>query len=614
MKGIFDMLNEQTPVDLVRLVTAGSVDDGKSTLIGRLLFDCHAIASDQMAAVKRASERRGLQEMDLSLLTDGLLAEREQGITIDVAYRYFARPSRRFVIADVPGHEQYTKNMVTGASTADIAMLLVDAHRGFSIQSKRHLSVVSLLRIPHIVILINKMDTVDFDQQQFNTMQREVSDFAKKLQIFDLQFIPLSALTGDMVAHRGSKMPWYDGPTVLSYLENVQVAPDRNLIDFRLPIQTVLRPAGDKRRYAGRVEAGRVKIGEEILVLPSQRTSSITGLYVGDEPRDAVEVSESISLTLADELDISRGEMLVRPHNKTHVSNNFEATLCWIDDVPVSETKTYILQHTTRRVRCQIYHVKYRLNIDTLHREDGGLALNDIGKVAIRTAQPLMFDPYAKSKYTGSFILIDPSTKRTVAAGLIGRKIEGQSKASRDREICKQAVHAPVLWFTGLSGSGKSTLAQAVAKRLQSRGITCQQLDGDIMRTSPLGDELGFSKEDRLRNVLRAGYVANMLASNGVVALCSFISPYQKVRAQLRDMCEDFVEIHVSTPLDVCESRDVKGLYAKARCGDIKQFTGVSDPYEVPEQPELCIDTTDLSIDTAVEMVLAYMKENGYGS
>ncbi|MFB6182267.1 MAG: adenylyl-sulfate kinase [Candidatus Magasanikbacteria bacterium] len=598
-------MEKDNKTQLIRLVAAGSVDDGKSTLIGRLLYDTDSVSEDQLEAARAASDRRGHDEIDLSLLTDGLAAEREQGITIDVAYRYFSLPERRFIIADVPGHEQYTRNMVTGASTADIGILLVDASQGLTEQSKRHLSIASLLGIPHIVMIINKMDLVDYSESEFEQIKEEITNFAAKLNIQDLQYIPVSALEGDMVVERGDQMNWYNGPTVLSYLENIAVTPDRNLVDFRLPVQYVLN--NEKGRgYSGRIASGSIKQGEEIIVLPSNKKSKVEEITVAGEEKEKAQTSESASIYLEDELDISRGDMISRVGNQPIETQKFQAQLCWMNEENLDTEQTYLLKHTGKTTRCDI-DLQYKLNIDSLHREEAeSLKLNEIGKVSVTTHQTIMMDPYEKNRNTGNFILIDDQTKNTVGGGMIIQPIEEEAK---EKLSLKDSA---TLWFTGLSGAGKSTIADKLKEELEDREVNSQRLDGDILRDSICSD-LGFSEEDRRENIKRAGFVAKLLSQNGVLTLASFITPYKDQRKELKEKIGDkFIEVFVDAPLEVCEERDVKGLYQQARDGEIDNFTGISHPYEKPDNPDIHIRSDQISEDEAVDKILTFLKEEGF--
>ncbi len=594
------------------MTTAGSVDDGKSTLIGRLLYDCNDIYEDQLANLGR-DENGEIDGADLALITDGLAAEREQQITIDVAYRHFSRPKRKFIIADVPGHEQYTRNMVTGASKADLALILTDARKGLLIQSKRHLFIASLLGIPHILIVVNKMDLVDYSQITFEKIKKDFIDYAAKMNIHDLQFIPVAAIYGDMVVKRGDNMEWYNGPTLLSYLENVQISPDRNLIDFRLPVQYVIRPHQDLRGYAGTIVSGTIAKGEEVKILPSGQETKIKSIICDGREKDEAFNPQAVILTLQDELDISRGEMIVRKNNLPEISNCFSADICWFAPEPLKIGRHYLIKHTTKITRGVISQLFYKIDIDNLRRQKTDcLALNEIGKVEIRTNEPLFFDAYAKNKNTGSFIIIDELTNNTVGVGMIisaVKKLEAVSTPLPDQTVKPQKGF--VLWFTGLPAAGKSTLANEVYEKLKQRNIKIERLDGDEVRKN-LTKDLGFSKADRDENIHRVGFVANLLSRNGVGVIASFVSPYCRQREELRRNIENFIEIFVDTPLAVCEQRDPKGHYRQARAGEIQNFTGVSDPYEKPENPQIHILTEKESLAERLNKIFSYLEKNNF--
>ncbi len=620
-------------MDLLRFTTAGSVDDGKSTLIGRMLYDSKAIFEDQLEAVERASRHRGDPYVDLALLTDGLRAEREQGITIDVAYRYFATPKRKFIIADTPGHIQYTRNMVTGASNAELAVILIDARKGVVTQSKRHGFLTSLLEIPHILVAVNKMDLVAYDQEAFRRIVGEYTEFASKLSLHDLTFIPISALHGDNVVHKSENMRWYDGSTLLHHLENVNVGAGRNLVDFRFPVQMVVRPHQDFRGFAGQIGSGTITPGEQVVVLPSGRTSRVRSIVMGDGELTEAAAGDSIILTLEDEIDISRGDMIVRKNNLPQLANQLECVLCWMNEEPLNPNGSYILQHTTRQVRAFVAEVNYRIDVDTLHREPAQtLRLNEIGRVKITTTQPLYFDPYKLNRSTGGFILIDPYTNVTVAAGMIRRSArtldevithepdrqkstnvvwEGTS-ISREMRERRNGHHAAVIWFTGLSGSGKSTVARQLERRLFELGCQTVYLDGDNVRHGLNGD-LGFSPEDRTENIRRVAEVARLNFEHGNITLCTFISPFRLDRAFARSLLPEgrFIEIYVKCDLEVCKRRDPKGLYAKALSGEIAEFTGVSSPYEEPLEPEIVVETDVQSVENVVQAILDTMIRHG---
>ena len=606
---------------LLRIATAGSVDDGKSTLIGRLLYDSKAIFEDQLSAVEHTSRARGQEAPDLALLTDGLRAEREQGITIDVAYRYFATPRRKFIIADTPGHIQYTRNMVTGASTADVALILIDARNGVLEQSRRHAFLASLLGIPHLIVCINKMDLVDYSQQRFEQIRDEFRGFAMKLEVNDLSFIPVSALTGDNVVQRSNAMPWYEGTSLLHHLEQVHVASDRNLIDVRFPVQYVIRPhqssdaaLHDFRGYAGTVAGGVMRAGDEVTVLPSGFTTTVSAVWApGGRKLDQAFAGRAVTVELADDIDISRGDLICRPHNRPHVGQDIDAMVCWLTtDSKLTPGGRYIVQHTTRSTRAVVRELDYRLDVNTLHRDEsaGELGLNEIGRIRFRTQQPLLFDAYRRSRETGSFILIDEATNNTVAAGMITGPTQHDSKVvwhSGSVQRTERATQGMTVWLTGLSGSGKSTVAAELERRLVASGRPAYLLDGDNLRHG-LNADLGFSADDRAENVRRVGEVAKLLADAGVVAIVSLVSPYsadrQRVRASHSDGGLPFLEIFVDTPLEVCEARDPKGMYAKARAGEIRNFTGVDDPYEAPEAPHLRLRPEDGDAAAQAALVL----------
>ena len=630
-------------MDLLRFTTAGSVDDGKSTLIGRLLYDSKSIFEDQLEAVEQASSARGQDEAgvpNLALLTDGLRAEREQGITIDVAYRYFATPRRKFIIADTPGHVQYTRNMVTGASTADLAVILVDAKRGVQTQSRRHAFIASLLGIPHVVVAVNKMDLVGYARDVFDAVVDEFTDFAAKLDLRDVDCIPVSALKGDNVVDRSDAMPWYQGSTLLHHLENVSVAGDRNLRDFRFPVQTVIRPDQSFRGFAGTVASGTVRPGDEVLALPAGTRSTVRAVTTFDGDLDEGRAGEAVVVTLADEIDVSRGDMLVRAGNLPTVATHVEAMVCWMAEEPLQADRHYLLRHTTREVKAFVDEVVYRVDVDTLHRDDSDtLGLNDIGRIRVTTAAPLFFDPYRVNHETGAFILVDPYSNATVAAGMIrgealspdavGREAarlertaetrlvspnvvwEGHN-VSREQREAAQGHGAAVVWFTGLSGSGKTTVAREVERRLFERGVQTMLLDGDALRHGLNGD-LGFAPEDRRENVRRVGEVARLFFENGAVTLCTFVSPYRADRDRVRTLIPEgrFLEVLVDVDLETARARDPKGLYARSDAGEIENLTGVSAPYEAPENPELTLDTARQSVEEAADAVLAALAEAG---
>jgi bifunctional enzyme CysN/CysC len=597
-------------LQLLRVATAGSVDDGKSTLIGRLLYDSKSIFEDQLEAVERSSRERGDEYANLALLTDGLRAEREQGITIDVAHRYFATPHRKFIIADTPGHEQYTRNMVTGASTADLALILVDARKGVLEQTRRHAFLSTLLGIPHLVLCVNKMDLVDWSQERFEEIKEEFRQFAIKLDVHDLTFIPVSALKGDNIVTRTENMPWYEGSSLLHHLEDVHIASDRNLIDARFPVQYVIRPQRqtdaelhDFRGYAGTVASGVFKPGDEVVVLPSGFTSTVEAIFgPGGTVIEEAFAPSAVTISLADNLDVSRGDVLCRPNNRPQVGQEIDAMVCWLtEQSSLSENTRYTLLHTTKSTKAQVVRLDYRLDVNTLHRDEvaQSLSLNEIGRIQLKTQQPLLFDPYRRSRVTGSFILVDESSGNTVAAGMILGPTLKESKvvwhaASVSR--AERATQGATVWLTGLSASGKSTVAVELERRLVASGVPAYRLDGDNLRHG-LNSDLGFGAADRAENVRRVGEVAQLLADAGMVAVASLISPYRedrdRVRAQHLAAGLPFVEVFIDTPIEQCEARDPKGMYAKARAGEITGFTGVDDPYEAPTNAELVLRPED---------------------
>ncbi len=622
-------MTEYADKTLLRFTTTGSVDDGKSTLIGRMLYETNCIFEDQYAAIEKTSKRRGDEEVDLALLLDGLSAEREQGITIDVAYRYFSTAKRKFIIADTPGHEQYTRNMVTGASTAELAIILIDARNGVLTQSKRHGFLVSLLQIPHLIVAVNKMDLVDYSRNIYESIAREYTAFSEKLDIHDITFIPVSALKGDNIVTRSENMSWYNGHTLLHMLENVHVSADKNLIDFRYPVQYVIRPHLDFRGFAGRVLSGTVRKGEEVAILPSGKISRVKTIETYDGDLEEGFAGQSIVLSLEDEIDISRGDMIVRKNNLPQVSNQFEAIICWMDELPMSRTGHYILKHTTRLIKAFVTKIVYKIDVNTLHREEAAaFTLNEIGRVEIRTALPLYFDPYKINHGTGSFILIDPVTNRTVAAGMIRgvqRTVDdvAQQKPAQahkspnvsweggavDRSLWEQrnGHKAAILWFTGLSGAGKSTVARKVMKSLFDAGCQVMLLDGDNVRHGLCGD-LGFSGRDRSENIRRVGEAAKLFYEQGNIVVCTFISPFRKDREFVRSLVQEgrFVEVHVKCDINVCKRRDPKGLYKKAETGEIAEFTGVTSPYEEPAQPEVLVETDVMTVEECDETIKKY--------
>lgn len=625
------MVNDdsRTPTgSLLRLATAGSVDDGKSTLIGRLLFDSKAVMEDQLAAVERTSKERGNDYTDLALVTDGLRSEREQGITIDVAYRYFATSKRKFIIADTPGHIQYTRNMVTGASTAQLVIVLVDARHGLLEQSRRHAFLASLLGVQHIVLAVNKMDLIGWDAARFNAIRDEFHAFAARLDVHDVTTIPMSALLGDNVVTRSENTPWYEGPALLPHLEDVYIAGDRNLMDARFPVQYVIRPQtfdhADHRSYAGTISSGVMRTGDEIVVLPSGKASRITAIDGPNGPVNEAFPPMAVSISLADDIDVSRGDMLARPHNQPVASQEFDATVCWMaDDSALEPGRDYLIKHTTRTTRARVASLDYRLDINTLHRDMGATALklNELGRVTLRTQIPLLLDEYSRNAATGSFILIDSITNVTVAAGMVRDTAPAQTRSATPNTVPHRSVVTTkdrltkgcTLWFTGLSGSGKSSVAVLVEQKLIESGSPAYILDGDNLRHG-LNADLGFSMADRSENLRRLAHIATLMADAGLTVLVPAISPLEEHRDMARkvhlDNGVEFFEIFVDTPIGLCEERDPKGLYAKARAGEITHFTGIDSPYQRPKAPDVRL-TPDYSADELAQQVIDILERPG---
>jgi bifunctional enzyme CysN/CysC len=614
-------------VELLRLATAGSVDDGKSTLIGRLLYDAKGIFEDQLESIRRTSEQRGSTDTDLALLTDGLRAEREQGITIDVAYRYFATPKRKFIIADTPGHTEYTRNMVTGASTAHVSLILIDARKGVIEQTRRHAFLSSMLGVPHMVVCVNKMDLIDWDRAQYERIQSDFMEFAARLNVHDITFIPISALAGDNVVQRSEAMWWYQGPPLLTHLESVYIGSDENFIDPRFPVQYVIRSQTpdnpDFRGYAGTVASGVLRPGDEVLVLPTGTTSRIESILTADgEVREAFPPM-AVVVTLEDDIAVSRGDVLCRPNNRPTSSHDIEATVCWMDErSSLTVGRSYLLKHSTRTVRATVESLQYRLDVNGLRRDDSAttLDLNEIGRVSFRTTEPLLVDDYGTNRTTGSFIVIDAQTNATAGAGVI--RVIATTHASpnvvrhsgrltrHDRFAALDAQGATVL-FTGLSGAGKSTIAAGVEEAYVQSGRHAFLLDGDNLRHGINGD-LGFSDHDRKENVRRAGEVARMFAESGSLALIALICPFEEDRRLIRMLHEDaglpYIEVFVDTSLEECERRDPKGLYARARAGQLPGFTGIDADYEAPPRPDLVLGTTSGSVSEQVSRVLELLE------
>ncbi|WP_312165697.1 sulfate adenylyltransferase subunit CysN [Phenylobacterium sp.] len=604
---------------LLRFLTCGSVDDGKSTLIGRLLYDSKMIFEDQLAALEADSKKVGTQggDIDFALLVDGLAAEREQGITIDVAYRFFSTDKRKFIVADTPGHEQYTRNMVTGASTADAAVILIDARKGVLTQTRRHSYLVSLLGIRHVVLAVNKMDLVGWDRQVYDAILQEYADFAAQIGIKDYTAIPMSALKGDNITTRSEAAPWYEGPALMPLLETLPVEDDLREQPFRMPVQWVNRPNLDFRGFSGLISTGTVRPGDRIKALPSGRESVIDRIVTFRGDLDEAVAGQSVTLTLKDEIDISRGDVVAEAGSPPPVADQFEATIVWMDDEAMLPGRPYLLKVGTRVVSAQVTEPKYKVNVNTLeHLAAKRLELNEIGVCNLSLDAPIAFDAYGENHDLGGFILIDRISNRTVGAGMLhfalrrSQNIHWQAldvdKASR---AALKGQRGRVVWLTGLSGSGKSTIANLVEKRLHADGRHTYLLDGDNVRHG-LNKDLGFTDEDRVENIRRVAEVAKLMVDAGLIVLVSFISPFRAERRLARDLQAegDFVEVYVDTPLAVAESRDVKGLYKKARAGELKNFTGIDSPYEPPEHAEIVIDTTAMSATQAAEQIVAWLE------
>ena len=604
---------------LLRFLTCGSVDDGKSTLIGRLLYDSKMIFEDQLAALEADSKKVGTQggDIDFALLVDGLAAEREQGITIDVAYRFFSTDKRKFIVADTPGHEQYTRNMVTGASTADAAVILIDARKGVLTQTRRHSYLVSLLGIRHVVLAVNKMDLVGWDRQVYDAILQEYADFAAQIGIHDFTAIPMSALKGDNITTSSEAAPWYEGPALMPLLESLPVEDDLREKPFRMAVQWVNRPNLDFRGFSGLISSGTVRPGDKIKALPSGRESSIDRIVTFRGDLDEAVAGQSVTLTLKDEIDISRGDVIAEAGSPPAVADQFEATIVWMDDEAMLPGRPYLLKLGTRTVSAQITEPKYKVNVNTLeHLAAKRLELNEIGVCNLSLDAAIAFDAYAENRDLGGFILIDRISNRTVGAGMLhfalrrSQNIHWQAldvdKAAR---AALKGQRGRVVWLTGLSGSGKSTIANLVEKRLHADGHHTYLLDGDNVRHG-LNKDLGFTDEDRVENIRRVAEVAKLMVDAGLIVLVSFISPFRAERRMARELQAegDFVEVYVDTPLAVAEQRDVKGLYKKARAGELKNFTGIDSPYEPPENAEIVIDTTKMSAAEAAERIVAWLE------
>ena len=607
---------------LLRFITCGSVDDGKSTLIGRLLYESKMIFEDQLTALEQDSKKVGTQgeNIDFALLVDGLAAEREQGITIDVAYRFFATEHRKFIVADTPGHEQYTRNMATGASTADLAVLLIDARQGVLTQTKRHAFIASQLGVRHIVLAVNKMDLVDYSENVFNEIVEDFKAFAAQLDIPNLHAIPVSALVGDNIVDGSRFMPWYEGPSLLGYLEGVDVEAEETSLPFRMPVQWVNRPDLDFRGYAGRIAGGIIRPGDDIRVLPSGKQSKIARIVTMDSDLDEAVSGQSVTLTLTDEIDISRGDVIATSETPPEISDQFDTTIIWLSEEPMLPGRSYRMKTSSRLVSATVNAPKHKTDVNTLQKLPAKtLQLNEIGNCTLAVDRPIAFDSYAENRQTGSFILIDRMTNNTVGMGMINFPLRRAANIHWQNLDINKAANAEqkgqnpaVLWFTGLSGSGKSTIANEVQRRLYATGRHSFILDGDNVRHG-LNRDLGFTDADRVENIRRVAEVSKLMVEAGLITLVSFISPFRAERELARNLMEEgeFIEIFVNTPLSVAETRDPKGLYKKARAGNLKNFTGIDSPYEAPETPEIEINTAEMSVEDAAERVINGLIERG---
>ena len=603
--------------ELLRFITCGSVDDGKSTLIGRLLYDSKMIFEDQLAALEADSKKSGTQgqEIDFALLVDGLAAEREQGITIDVAYRFFATEKRKFIVADTPGHEQYTRNMVTGASTADAAVILIDARKGVLVQTRRHSYLAHLLGIKNLVLAVNKMDLVDYDQDIFDNIVKEYGEFAAEIGIENFTAIPISGFKGDNITDAPSvNMPWYDGPALIAHLENIEIATNAaQEKPFRMPVQWVNRPNLDFRGFSGLISSGIVKPGDPVRIVPSGKNSAIKNIVTLDGELDEAVAGQSVTITLEDEVDCSRGDVISAAGSPPEISDQFESTIVWMSDEALKPGRGYWLKLATQTVSASVQEPKYEININTMERLAAKtLELNAIGVAEVHTDKPIVFEPYVNSRALGGFILVDKITNATVAAGMLHFSLRRADNVhwqpttiSRDDHAFLKNQTPRVLWFTGLSGSGKSTIANEVEKSLNLMNRHTFLLDGDNVRHG-LNKDLGFTEADRIENIRRVGEVAKLMTDAGLIVLTAFISPFRAERKMVREMLPDaeFIEIFVDTPLAVAEERDVKGLYKKARSGQLKNFTGIDSPYEPPENPEIRVNTVEMTPAEAAEHII----------
>jgi bifunctional enzyme CysN/CysC len=618
-KDIAAYLRAHEHKSLLRFITCGSVDDGKSTLIGRLLYESKMIFEDQLSALERDSKKVGTRggELDFALLVDGLAAEREQGITIDVAYRFFSTENRKFIVADTPGHEQYTRNMVTGASTADLAVILIDARKGVLTQTRRHSFLVHLVGITRVVLAVNKMDLVGYARASFEAIVADYRAFAARIGLTDITAIPISAVHGDNIIEPGTNMPWYTGPTLMQHLEQVPVGDADSGKPFRLPVQWVNRPNADFRGFAGQVVSGSVQQGDRVRVLPSGRESQVARIVTADGDLPRAVAGQSVTLTLSSEVDVSRGDVIAGATSAPQVASQFEATIVWMHEDPMLQGRAYLMKCGTRTVTATITPLKHKINVNTLEELAGErLELNDIGVCELELDRPIPFEPYADNRTLGGFILIDRLSNSTVGAGLLNFALRrSQNVHWQALDVDKQVrarqkgQRACVLWLTGLSGAGKSTIANLIEQRLTAEGRHTYLLDGDNVRHG-LNKDLGFTAQDRVENIRRVAEVSRLMVDAGLIVLVSFISPFRSERRMARELFApgEFFEVFIDTPLAEAERRDVKGLYKKARRGELKNFTGIDSPYEAPEAPEIRIDTTRLDAAQAAEQIIRHLE------
>ena len=633
---IDEYLTQHERKEMLRLLTCGSVDDGKSTLIGKLLLESKMVFEDHLAALEKDSAKHGTtgREVDPALLIDGLESEREQGITIDVAYRYFSTAKRKFIIADTPGHQQYTRNMATGASNCDLAIILIDARPGHGVleQTKRHSFIVSLLGIRHVVVAVNKMDLVGYSQEVFERIRADYLEFAAKMSADDVTFIPISALKGDNIVAKSQPMAWYEGSTLMHHLENVYIGSDRNLHDFRFPVQYVNRPHLDFRGFCGTVASGIVRQGDEIMALPSRKTSRVKSIVTFDGELPEAFASQAVTLTLEDEIDISRGDMIVRPGNVPPISQRFDCNLVWMSETPMVPGKQYLIKQATKSAAGCVSTLRYRIDVNTLQRSPAPtLGLNEIGRCEIELTEPACIDSYRRNRTTGALILIDRITNATVAAAMALdtspdrprdhwddqpvatlQQTARQSEVTSDERTRRYGQKPATVLFTGLTGSGKRAIALALERRLFDDGRAVAVLDGQNMRLG-ISLDLGFSAEERSENLRRAAEVARLMNDAGLIAIASFAAPSEAVRQRAREVIghERFIEVYLDVPVDICRQRDQSGMYAKADAGEIPNFPGVTAPFDVPTSPDLTLKTHELSIDTCAERVVALLRDRG---